>query len=75
MEITGTIPPQLGNLSFLVSLDLRYNYFHGELPHELLHLRELREIDLSYNNFTGENRNSNRNNHSSKLEIVRHGIQ
>lgn len=54
MEITGTIPPQLGNLSFLVSLDLSYNNFHGELIPELLHLRKLREIDFSYNNFTGE---------------------
>ncbi|XP_055803541.1 probable LRR receptor-like serine/threonine-protein kinase At3g47570 [Solanum dulcamara] len=53
-EITGTIPPQLGNLSYLVSLDLSYNNFHGELPPELLHLPKLREIDLGYSNFTGE---------------------
>ncbi|WMV15813.1 hypothetical protein MTR67_009198 [Solanum verrucosum] len=54
MDITGTIPPQLGNLSFLVSLDLSKNNFHGELPPELLLSRKLRDIDLSYNNFTGE---------------------
>ncbi|XP_015169236.1 probable LRR receptor-like serine/threonine-protein kinase At3g47570 [Solanum tuberosum] len=36
MDITGTIPPELGNLSFLVSLDLSKNNFHGELPPELL---------------------------------------
>ncbi|KAF3678997.1 putative LRR receptor-like serine/threonine-protein kinase-like [Capsicum annuum] len=45
---------KLGNLSFLVSLDLSYNNFHGELPPEFSHLRRLRDIDLSYNNFTGE---------------------
>ncbi|XP_055803535.1 LRR receptor-like serine/threonine-protein kinase EFR [Solanum dulcamara] len=54
MNISGTIPPQLGNLSFLVFLDLSLNNFHGELPPEFSHLRRLREIDLSYNNFTGE---------------------
>lgn len=31
MGIKGTIPPQRGNLSFLVSLDLRYNLFNGAL--------------------------------------------
>ncbi|XP_027082866.2 uncharacterized protein [Coffea arabica] len=54
MGLTGTIPPDLGNLSFLVSLDLRNNSFHGNLPEELSHLRRLRFIRFSKNNFTGE---------------------
>ncbi|KAH0701095.1 hypothetical protein KY284_015310 [Solanum tuberosum] len=54
MGFSGTIPSQLGNLSFLVSLDLSYNYFHGELPLEFSRLRKLRAINLSFNNFTGE---------------------
>ncbi|XP_015167937.1 brassinosteroid LRR receptor kinase-like [Solanum tuberosum] len=43
-----------GDLSFLVSIDLSLNNFHGELPSEFSHLRRLGEVDLSYNNFTGE---------------------
>ncbi|XP_027083842.1 uncharacterized protein [Coffea arabica] len=54
MGLTGTIPSDLGNLSFLVSLDLRNNSFHGNLPEELSHLRRLRFVRLTTNNFTGE---------------------
>ncbi|XP_059290329.1 LRR receptor-like serine/threonine-protein kinase EFR isoform X3 [Lycium ferocissimum] len=54
MGFSGTIPPQLGHLSFLVSLDLSYNNFHGELPPEFSRLRKLRVINLSFNNFTGQ---------------------
>lgn len=54
MGFSGTIPSQLGDLSFLVSLDLSYNYFHGELPPEFSRMRKLRAINLSFNNFTGE---------------------
>ncbi|CDP08220.1 unnamed protein product [Coffea canephora] len=54
MGLTGTIPPDLGNLSFLVSLDLRNNSFHGNLPEELSYLRRLRFIRFSNNRFTGE---------------------
>ncbi|PHT35572.1 hypothetical protein CQW23_23272 [Capsicum baccatum] len=52
MQLHGTIPPHVGNLSFLVSLDIRNNTFHGELPKELAHLRRLKMIDCSRNNFT-----------------------
>lgn len=54
MNIIGTIPPQFGNLSFLVSIDLSLNYFHGEIPPEFSHLQRLRKLDLSFNEFTGE---------------------
>ncbi|XP_060195245.1 LRR receptor-like serine/threonine-protein kinase FLS2 [Lycium barbarum] len=54
MGFSGTFPPQLGDLSFLVSLDLSYNNFHGELPPEFSRLRKLRIINLSFNNFTGQ---------------------
>ncbi|PHT90247.1 hypothetical protein T459_05360 [Capsicum annuum] len=56
MDILGTIPPQLGNLSFLISLDVvRNNRLHGDLPQELSHLHRLKVMDVGYNNFrTGE---------------------
>ncbi|KAG8365051.1 hypothetical protein BUALT_Bualt18G0062800 [Buddleja alternifolia] len=54
MGLVGTIPPQLGNLSFLVSLDLRHNFFSGTLPEELSLLHRLKNISLGFNNFNGE---------------------
>ncbi|XP_071918301.1 uncharacterized protein [Coffea arabica] len=53
MGLAGTVPPEVGNLSFLVSLDMGSNYFHGNLPQELSRLRRLKFISLSSNNFTG----------------------
>ncbi|XP_071928247.1 uncharacterized protein [Coffea arabica] len=54
MGIAGTIPPQLGNLSFLVRLNVMNNSFHGHLPTELSGLRRLKYINLEGNNFEGE---------------------
>ncbi|CDP11280.1 unnamed protein product [Coffea canephora] len=58
MNLSGTLPPQLGNLSFLVSLDVSANNFHGELPHEFLphwigSFPQLRLLNLRNNSFTG----------------------
>ncbi|XP_049382905.1 putative receptor-like protein kinase At3g47110 [Solanum stenotomum] len=53
MNLKGMVPPQLGNLSFLISLDIRNNNFHGSLPEELAHFRRLKMINAMNNNFTG----------------------
>ncbi|XP_044476876.1 probable LRR receptor-like serine/threonine-protein kinase At3g47570 [Mangifera indica] len=53
MELGGTISPHLGNLSFLVKLDLSYNNFHGHLPNELGQLRRLRAFSISNNTISG----------------------
>ncbi|XP_054777274.1 probable LRR receptor-like serine/threonine-protein kinase At3g47570 [Prosopis cineraria] len=54
MDLRGIISPQLGNLSFLVELDLGNNRFHGHIPKELGQLRRLKLLDLSYNEFDEE---------------------
>lgn len=55
MDLTGTLPPNLGNLSLLVSLDLSGNNFHGSLPHELSQLNQnLQILSLKGNSFSGE---------------------
>ena len=47
----GTIPPQLGNLSFLQLLDIRNNSFSGSLPDELAQLRQLKLVNFMFNSF------------------------
>ncbi|KAM3239383.1 putative LRR receptor-like serine/threonine-protein kinase [Capsicum annuum] len=54
MDLMGVIPREIGNLTFLVSLDLGSNNFHGNLPQEMAQLHRLKFLDLSVNNFGGE---------------------
>ncbi|PHT83042.1 hypothetical protein T459_11485 [Capsicum annuum] len=48
------IPQDFGNLSFLASLDLGRNNFHGNLPREMTRLHRVKFLDLSSNSFRGE---------------------
>ncbi|KAF9664518.1 hypothetical protein SADUNF_Sadunf16G0027100 [Salix dunnii] len=49
MGLVGTVPPQLGNLSFLQYLTLYNNSFHGYLPSEIGNLRRLQILDIGSN--------------------------
>ncbi|PIN04953.1 Non-specific serine/threonine protein kinase [Handroanthus impetiginosus] len=54
MDLSGIISPELGNLSFLVSLDMSGNKLHGDLPKELAKLKRLKFIGFSFNRFSGK---------------------
>ena len=49
LGLTGTIPPQLGNLSFLALISINNNNFYGSLPYELTRLQRLKYINFNYN--------------------------
>ncbi len=52
-QLTGSIPPELGNLSRLTALDLGVNQLTGTIPLELGNLSSLTEMNFSYNQLTG----------------------
>ncbi|XP_062087291.1 probable LRR receptor-like serine/threonine-protein kinase At1g53440 isoform X2 [Humulus lupulus] len=52
-RLSGSIPPEIGNISTLTELVLEANLFDGHLPPEIGRLRNLRRLLLSANNFTG----------------------
>ncbi|KAL0426918.1 UNVERIFIED_CONTAM: putative LRR receptor-like serine/threonine-protein kinase [Sesamum latifolium] len=54
MGLTGDLPPEIGNLSFLVWLNLSTNFFHGNLPQDFTRLRRLKLVDLSFNSLSGD---------------------
>ncbi|KAL7250506.1 hypothetical protein ACSBR1_012508 [Camellia fascicularis] len=53
MGLGGTIPPHIGNLSFLSYFNIANNTFHGHLPGELARLHRLNVVDFGVNNFGG----------------------
>jgi len=52
-QLSGSIPPELGNLSDLYKLDLNSNYLNGSIPPELGNLRNLEELWLYTNPLSG----------------------
>ena len=53
-QLTGEIPPELGNLDYLISLDLNVNRLTGTVAPELGKLTYLTSLSLSWNGLTGE---------------------
>ncbi len=53
-QLSGSIPPELGNLVNLLTLDLKDNQLNGPIPPELGNLAHLRTLDLANNHLEGE---------------------
>ncbi|TYH82249.1 hypothetical protein ES332_D02G046400v1 [Gossypium tomentosum] len=53
-NLTGHIPPELGNLSEIYSLNLSHNKLTGVIPSSFANLHQIESLDLSYNNLSGE---------------------
>ena len=52
-QLTGGIPPELGNLTNLTRLSLGINQLTGAIPAELGNLTNLTDLDLQRNQLTG----------------------
>ncbi|KAF8082706.1 hypothetical protein N665_0809s0008 [Sinapis alba] len=48
-QLGGVISPSIGNLSFLITLNLSDNSFDGTIPQELGNLFRLQHLNMSYN--------------------------
>ncbi|CAL1373971.1 unnamed protein product [Linum trigynum] len=53
LNLAGTLPPHIGNLSFLRFINIENNTFHGEIPPQLGNLLQLQHFNASRNSFTG----------------------
>jgi len=52
-NLTGTIPPEIGELVHLEDLDLFRNDIGGQIPSEIGNLKKLKFMDATLNAFTG----------------------
>ncbi|KAL8518181.1 hypothetical protein ACS0TY_009519 [Phlomoides rotata] len=52
MELVGRIAPEIGNLSFLVSLDMNGNSFHGSIPPSIFNMSSLEVLKLRNNSLS-----------------------
>ena len=53
--LTGAIPPEIENLTYLTKLDLSGNQLTGSIPPEIGNLTNLLDLSLSNNQLTGRN--------------------
>ncbi|XP_073023963.1 tyrosine-sulfated glycopeptide receptor 1-like [Primulina eburnea] len=62
-SLFGTIPLEIGQLKFIVTLDLSNNSFSGSIPDTISNLTNLEKLDLSGNQLSGQIPASLRNLH------------
>jgi len=71
LRLGGTLTPFIGNLTFLNTIKLLNNSFHGEFPQEVGRLLYLQNLNFSYNNFGGSIPSNL--SHCTKLEVLAAG--
>ncbi|XP_070011579.1 LRR receptor-like serine/threonine-protein kinase EFR isoform X2 [Nicotiana sylvestris] len=54
LRLGGSVPKEIGNLSFLSFLEIGNNTFIGEIPNEVGFLKKLKYLSLQMNNLTGQ---------------------
>ncbi|CAL9247279.1 unnamed protein product [Arabidopsis halleri] len=54
LQLGGMISPSIGNLSFLIWLNLSGNSFLGTIPHEVGNLFRLEHLDMNFNYIKGD---------------------
>ncbi|XP_073108751.1 cuscuta receptor 1-like [Elaeis guineensis] len=52
-KLTGSIPPEIGNLDELVQLNLSCNQLIGPIPETFSKLNQIESLDLSHNQLSG----------------------
>ncbi|KAL3729678.1 hypothetical protein ACJRO7_026761 [Eucalyptus globulus] len=53
-NLSGVVPPHIGNLSFLRGVHLENNSFHAKIPPHFGRLLRLQELSLNNNSFSGQ---------------------
>ncbi|XP_057532656.1 receptor-like protein kinase 7 [Amaranthus tricolor] len=53
-SISGSIPPEIGNLNQLINLELSINFLIGSIPSEISNLTNLWQLELYGNQLTGK---------------------
>ncbi|XP_008244159.2 PREDICTED: probable LRR receptor-like serine/threonine-protein kinase At3g47570 [Prunus mume] len=53
-KLAGSLPPSIGNLTYLTGINLIDNNFHGEIPQEMGRLLRLQYLNLTSNSFGGK---------------------
>ncbi|XP_026437530.1 putative receptor-like protein kinase At3g47110 [Papaver somniferum] len=76
LRFKTSIPPDIGNITFLMTLRLGDNGFYGEIPQQIGRLLRLENLDLSGNYLSGEIPSSLKNCHFLKgLYLTRNYLE